>query len=525
MDSFQIFILLMFAATILVGLSQKLRIPYPIGLILGGTALGFGQSQYIINFDPHLILVVVLPPILYYAAFGISQREFKRNLKEILSLALGLVMFTTFVIGMLFKWFFPEFSWALCFAFGAILSPPDAIAATTILKRFAINTRLLTVLEGESLINDAGALILYNLTITALLTGTFSLTDAGLDFFKIVLGGLILGFIFGYLLQNFSVNYLEPAVGVIFSFTIPYITYILANYTEISGVLAVVVNGLVGSQALLRHSSSLRRVLGYVAWDIFIILINCFVFILIGLQLRSLTSTMSGKEMLYYSGYAVIITVVMIAIRILWALIHNAIPYAKARFHPTAVTHCSQIVRESLIIGWSGMRGIVSLTAALALPYTLEDGLPLTGRNEVIFITFVAILLSLLIPGLSLSLLIKKLKIEPQPEHHNAIQVRLQLKQTAEKTIEYMHTSQKINDTERDFLITYFNLQLRASEATHLRPKHRLSLESAKSRIIQAQRQKLLQLWESFEVDDKLLNQLEHELDLEETHHARAELK
>jgi Na+/H+ antiporter len=523
MDNFQIFIMLMFAAAIVVGISQKIHIPYPISLVLVGTAIGFYPSQKAIYFDPNLILVIVLPPILYYAAFNISFREFKKNWRNILSLALGLVIFTTIVIGLIFKWIFPQFPWALAFAFGAIVSPPDAIAATTILKRFAINNRLLTILEGESLVNDASALVLYKLAVVAILSGTFSFSEGSLEFIKIVSGGILVGLVLGYLLQNFSRRYLEPVVGVVFSFTIPYITYILANYLGFSGVLAVVVNGLMGSQILIRHYSSLRRILGYATWDIFIILMNCFVFILIGLQLRTLISMMTTKQMMLYTGYAVLITFAMIAVRMVWVYAKSGIAYLKALNNPKASTLCPQILREAAIIGWSGMRGIVSLTAALALPFTLPNGMPLEGRNEVIFITFVVILLTLLLPGLTLSFLVQRLKIHHQSGLNAALRVRKELTKTAEEAIRRFHNSKIINDEEFDFLKSYLSLQHQV--LTNSPQKKLQNLESVRNLITQEKRKKLFEIWERLEIDDKLLTQLEHELDLEETHIARAELK
>lgn len=525
MDSFQTFILLMFAAIILVGISQKIHIPYPIGLVVGGTAIGFNPYQHAINFDPNLILVVVLPPILYYAAFGISFREFKHSWKPILSLALGLVIFTTLVIGVIFKWIFPEFPWSLAFAFGAIVSPPDAIAATTILKRFAIGTRLLTILEGESLINDASALVLYRIAVVALLSGAFSFAEGSIEFVKTVSGGIIIGFVLGYLLQKFSRRYLEPVVGVVFSFTIPYITYILADLMGVSGVLAVVVNGLMGSQILIRHHSSLRRILGFASWDIFIILMNCFVFILIGLQLRTLTAVMTVKQMLFYTGYAFGITVAMIAIRMVWVFAKSGIAYVKALNKPKSNILCPQILREAAVVGWSGMRGIVSLAAALALPFTLPNGMPLEGRNEIIFITFVVILLTLLIPGLTLSSLICWLNIPEQTEKYDALKIKRELTKVEEEAIHRLHTSKKITDEEFNFLKAHFDLQLQALEITAASQQKVQNLESIKSLVIQEKRKKLFEIWERFEIDDKLLIQLEHELDLEETHLARAELK
>lgn len=523
MDNFQLFILLMFSAALLVGIAQKIRIPYPIALVLGGAAIGFTPAHEAIDFDPNLILVIVLPSILYYAAFGISFREFKHNWRVILSLSLGLVVFTTCVIGVIFKWLFPELPWALAFAFGAIVSPPDATAATTILKRFAISSRLLTILEGESLVNDASALVLYKLSVVALLSGTFSWSEGSMEFVTTVSGGIALGFILGYLLQHFSRRYLEPVVGVLFSFTIPYITYILADLIGVSGVLAVVVNGLMGSQVLLKHYSSLRRILGYAVWDIFIILMNCFVFILIGLHLRTLTSMMTMHQMVLYTGYAFGITLAMIAVRMAWVYAKSGVTYMKALKNPKTCSRCPQILREAALIGWSGMRGIVSLTAALALPLTLQNGMPLEGRNEVIFMTFIVILLTLLIPGLTLSFLIRWLKIHPQSEQHLMLQVRKELTKVADETILRWHLSKIITDDEFEFLKGHIHLEqqaLTASETNKLQ-----NLESARSKIIQEKRKKLFEKWERLEIDDRLVSQLEHELDLEETHLARAVLK
>lgn len=317
-ENLQSILLLLFAAVLFVGIAQKFRVPYPIALVFGGTLIGFIPGIPFIEFNPNVILVIVLPPILYYAAFGIAFREFQRNWKDIFSLALGLVVFTTVIIGVIFKGMFPQFPWALCFAFGAIVSPPDAISATTILKRFSLSPRLLSLLEGESLINDATAIVLYRLATLALLSGSFSFAEGGIEFLQVVVGGVILGLGLGFLLQTLSRLYLEPVLGVVFSFTIPYSTYIIANLIGVSGVIAVVVNGLVGSRILLTHHSSLRRVLGYATWDIFIILLNCFVFILIGLQLKNITSVMTIQQMILYSGYAVFIFLVMLVVRFIW---------------------------------------------------------------------------------------------------------------------------------------------------------------------------------------------------------------
>jgi len=524
MENFQAVIILMFAAILLVGLSQKVKIPYPIGLVLGGVIIGFTPIQYEIYFDPNLILIIVLPPILYYAAFEISFREFRSNLQEILSLALGLVIFNTFVIGIIFHWIFPDLSLALAFAFGAIVSPPDAIAATSILKRFSINTKLLTILEGESLINDASALVLYKMAVVALLSGVFSVTEASIEFVTTVTGGIVVGVAMGYLLQNISRIYLQPVLGVVFSFTIPYVTYIIAIYLGVSGVLAVVVNGLIGSKILLRHHSSSRRIFGHVSWDIFTILLNCFVFILLGLQLQTLTFTMTWHQILIYMGDAFLITLAMIIVRMGWVYTKSTFTYFKLlRLYKNKSVN-TQIFRESALVGWAGMRGIVSLTAALALPYTLPNGQPLEGRNEVVFIVFMVILLTLLIPGLTLAPLLRKLKIHHVSKRHQGFLVRKQLIEVARQTILHLHSIQKVSDEECRFLTSHFDLNSKLLEFTNSGLINSSDLEHAKSLVIKEQRKKLLQIWEEMEIDDKLLSQLEQELDLEEINMTRAEL-
>lgn len=519
MDNLQIIFILIFAAVLLIGIAQKLHIPYPITLILGGIIIGFIPG-HAINFDPNIILLLVLPPVLYYASFGIAYREFKQNWKTIFSLALGLVLLTTVVIALIFKWLFPEYPWALAFAFGAIVSPPDAVAVTTILRRFKINARLVSILEGESLINDASAIVLYKFAVAALLAGSFSLSEAGMEFIKVVFGGILVGFITGFSFQLFSKNYLEPVLGVVFSFSIPYITYIAAHYIGVSGVLAVVVNGLIGSRILLTHHSSLRRVLGYATWDIFIILLNCLVFILIGLQLSSITSMMTAQQITLYTLYALLIVFCMIAVRMIWVFANSGINY----FLTPSKRH-RQLIEESFLIGWSGMRGIVSLSVAIALPYTLPNGIPIEGRNVVIFMTFLVILATLLIPGLTIHSLILKLKLHHSSKTQEEHKIRQQLAKAVEEKLDQLLHSKTISASEFDFLKNYFISQQHVFEMHH-ESEHKLQdFEFARIQVIQSQRKMLFEMWKRQEIDDKLFNHFENELDVIEIHIARAELK
>ena len=525
MENFEIILFLLFSAILLVGIAQKIRVPYPIILILGGAAVSFIPGIDNIYFNPNLILMIFLPAILYYSAFGISFREFQLNWKNIFSLALGLVALTTIVIAIIFKGMFPQFSWALAFAFGAIVSPPDAIAVTSILKRFNINLRLITLLEGESLINDASAIVIYKITVMALLTGSLSLNEGIFEFFYVAIGGIIVGLVLGFLFQMFSKRYLEPVLGVVFSFTIPYVTYIVADILNVSGVLAVVVNGLIGARILHTHYSSLRRVLGYAVWDILIVLLNCLVFILIGLQVRTIAGEMTIHQIISYTGFALLIAFAMTVIRMIWVYGRAAILYMNALSRRDSSRICPQILRESAVIGWAGMRGIVSLAVALALPFTLPNGMPLDGRDEVVFITFMVILITLVIPGLTLPMLIRWLKLYPIDKEDNEKKIRDQLAKHADDIIISFFELKIIDQKEYRFLKSYFHLQHKALELAHDAEDNISNIESARRKVIQFQRTKLIEIKKTHEIDDQLVSHLENELDMLETHIARAKLK
>lgn len=519
MDQIQILLLLMAVAIILVGFAVKLRVPYPLALIFGGSIFGFIPGLDETHFDPYTVLFIVLPPTLYYAAYSIPYKEFYRYLQDILWLALGLVLITTLSIGLIFKGLFPELPWALAFAFGAIVSPPDALAATTIMRRFDLSTRLMVITEGESLINDATGLVLYRLAVVALLSGTFSFVDANTEFAFSVVGGIIVGAIVGYLLHLLSNHFFDPVLAVIFSFIIPYITFSIADDLHVSGVLAVVVCGLIGARLLVTHFSALTRVVGWSAWDIISILLNCFVYILIGLQLKGLIQRLTLEKTLLYTLYGLFITFAMIIIRFLWIYLRVFIVNKMGRHH---ARHKRHTFHEALILSWSGMRGIVSLTAALALPFYLLNGQPLPGRDVIIFLTFVVIFFTLLIPGLTLPTLINWLNVRSmEKDHINTPKIRQELIKAAKTELQHLNEIQMINESEYDFLLNYFNTRHQMLEIA-FKGDEGSSLEEARRRVLRKKRECLLAMWEKNEINDHLLNTLEREIDLEEAYSARA---
>lgn len=522
MDVLQTLVLLMTCAIILVALALRIKIAYPIALVFGGSLLGFIPGIPNLDFDPAKLLLIVLPPILFYAAFSIPYKEFQNNIVEILGLALGLTALTTLVIGVLFKWLFPDLPWALAFAFGAIVSPPDAVAATAILKRFNVKARLSAILEGESLVNDAMGLILYKFAVVALLSGVFSLHEFSLELLKVVAGGLVVGILCGYIIHKLGSLIFDSVIAVVFSFMIPYITYMIADKLGFSGVLAVVVCGLIGSRMLLTSFSSVTRILGWASWDIVIILLNCFVFILIGTQMSAITKNFSSAEIIRYVGYGAFLTVAMLLLRFAWLFLRESL---------SLLTGCRRIIdktrtpfKDTILMSWCSMRGIVSLTAALALPYTFENGSTLAGRDTVIFLTFIIIFLTLVIPGLSLEWLLKKFQIKKVPDQTDSKAVRGELIRVAMKEIRNLWEEKKIDRKQHYFLIRYFSVRHKVLELTSKGKEGTDALDEARVYVLGKKRERLIKMWQDNEISDQLFASLEHELDLEESYIVRSEI-
>lgn len=521
MSALNSFVLLMFVALLLVGVAQKLRIPYPVVLVLGGTFFGFIPGITPFDFNPNILLVAVLPPILFYASYSLSIKEFIHYFRDIISVAVGLVAATTVMVAIIFKWLFPDLSWGLAFAFGALISPPDAVAATATLKRFSISSRLRTILEGESLINDATALVIYRFAILALMTGTFSIQKVSIQFVYVASGGIIIGLLAGYILNKIS-TYLSPVLSVAYSYVIPYLTYCLADALGTSGVLAVVCCGLFGSRMLIAHFTPLTRVLGWASWDILIILLNCFIFILIGLEFRLIVQKMSFEEIWLYSNYGVLITLAIIAMRYLWIYTRRGWWHYRVRKDPALVQQSKVFLQHAPIAGWAGMRGIVSLTAALALPFALPNGMPLMGRDVVLFLTFEIIFLTLVLPGLTLPWLIRWLKIKPIDFQSDMAQARKKLAEVARKEIEELHAVKFLDVEETNLLCMYFHSRHRIHEIFSSSEEHKI--EKARHHVLQKQREYLLEMWTNNEVDDELMSHLERELDIEDSHLLRGEI-
>ena len=407
----EIFVGMLIAVVVLALLARRFHIPYPIFFVIGGTLLGFVPGLPHVRMNPDVVFLVVLPPLLYPAALFTSWRDFRANLRPISLLAVGLVLFTTVIVAYLAKYFF-HLPLAAGFVLGAIISPPDAIAATAITERLRVPRRIVTVLEGESLVNDATALVAYRLAIAAVVTGAFSLVKAGEQFLLIGLGGIAVGLVIGWLAVQFHRRVEDPPIEITVSLLTPFAAYLTAERFHVSGVLAVVTAGLYLGRRVPEILSFQTRLRGGPFWEMLEFLLNGFVFILIGLQLPDILRRLSDEHLpaQVLIAYAALITLAVITLRILWVVPATYLP--RMLFKKLCQRDPYPKWQHVAIVGWTGMRGVVSLAAALALPETLDDGRDFPGRDLILFLTFVIIFATLVVQGLTLPSLIRWLGVE-----------------------------------------------------------------------------------------------------------------
>jgi CPA1 family monovalent cation:H+ antiporter len=414
MHETEIILGLMVVVAALAWVAQRLRVPYPILLVVGGLGLALVPHLPQVALDPHLVFVLFLPPILYYAGMQTSWRDFKANIRPISMLAVGLVLFTTVAVAAAAKGLFPGMSWAAAFVLGAIVSPPDAVAATAILQRLRVPRRVVTILEGESLVNDATALVTYQFAVLAVVTGEFSITQAAGKFILAGAGGVAAGLVIGIIIVWIRPRLREPLVENVVSLLTPWIAYLPADWMHLSGVLSVVTCGIYISRRLGRITTAQVRLHTYAVWDTVIFLLNGLVFVLIGLQVSQILRHAPIGSIWKTSGIAIVIAVVAIAARLAYVFPVAYTP-PKVRLAPGRrgpVPRFGQV----FLVAWTQMRGVVSLAAALALPITLRSGEPFPFRSAIIFVTFVVILVTLVAQGLTLPALIRALKVETASE-------------------------------------------------------------------------------------------------------------
>jgi len=397
--------------------ADKTKLPYPIILVFAGLVIGFVPALPDLALEPGVVFLIFMPPLLYDAASKTSLHEMRALIKPISTLAITLVFFTTMAVVVSAHYLIPGFSWPLAFVLGAIVSPPDAVAATSITKGLGLNKKVIAILEGESLLNDASALIAYRYAIAAVTTGSFVLWQAGLQFLLLAGGGVLVGVVTGYLFVFAHKKITNNAI-IDTSLTLlsPFVTYLLAEYVHVSGVLAVVSAGLIMSWKSPEIFSYQSRIRTRIVWDTLIYLLNGFIFILIGLQLPAIIKDIGQGTLLSLLGNGLLISLATIVVRIVWVFAgaYRSTIFRKKRNRATHVPGDeAELWKNVFIIAWTGTRGIISLATALALPFLLEDGTAFPKRHSIILLAFVVIFVTLVVQGLTLPLLIRILNVKP----------------------------------------------------------------------------------------------------------------
>ncbi len=516
----EIFVGLMLAVAVLALLARKLHIPYPIFFVIGGSLLGLIPKLPKVQLDPELVFLFFLPPLLFPAALFTSWRDFRANLRPISLLAIGLVLFTTVAVALLAHYFL-DLPLAAGFVLGAIISPPDAIAASAIAERLKVPRRIVTILEGESLVNDATALVAYRFAVVAVATGSFSLAKASGQFFIVGIGGVLIGLVVGWLAEHFHRRVDDAPIEITVSLLTPFAAYLSAEQLGVSGVLAVVTAGLYLGRRMPEILSSRTRLQGGPVWAMVGFLLNGFVFILIGLQLREVLGALPGYSIVRLLRYALIISLAVVVIRLLWVFPAAYLP--RRLFQKIRAKDPYPSWQHLTIVGWTGMRGVVSLAAALALPLTIQNGAPFPGRDLILFLTFTVILVTLVVQGLSLPPLIRWLGVEDDGSaEKEEREARLQANQAA---------LARLNEiSERDPAKADALQRLRIEYEDHIRQVEGAEPESAGTPLrlfsseyerlsyeaLREERRTIVRLRNESVISDEVLRRIQRDIDLAE---------
>jgi monovalent cation/hydrogen antiporter len=496
--------------TVLAWVSSRLRVPFPILMTLGGLLIAVVPGLPHVPLDPGIFFYVILPPLLYQAGLTTSWRDFRQNIRPILLLAIGLVLVTMCFVAM-GAHVLLGLGIASAFALGAIIGPTDTIAAIATTSRMRVPRRITTILEGESLVNDATALVALSFAIAAAKTNSFSLMHASWEFFYVAVGGIVIGYFVGMVAMWIRPRIGDDSVEVLVSLTVPYVAYIPADRMGVSGVLAAVVAGLYIGRQLPRVLAPEQRLRLVAIWDALVYLLNGAVFVLIGLQLPTIV-----ENLVNYSWTRLILSIVSIAmiavvLRVVWVLLlanatRWALPSVRRRDPPPPAA-------SLLLIGYCGMRGIVSLAAALSL------SMDFPGRDVIVVVTFGVVLFTLVGQGLSLPLLIRKLKLNPDDEQDRELCLaRRELAHGALARLEAMEhidgvAPSVLQVVRENYLqrIASYNRQI--DEPDTSAPQPALSVRQIELAALEAERLLLIKLRDDGHISDEVLRQLQRDLD------------
>jgi monovalent cation/hydrogen antiporter len=519
-----VFLLLLLFVVIFAALARKLQTPYPIVLVVAGLLVSFIPGIPNISLNPDFIFLVALPPLLYSAAWLTSWRDFKFNLVSIFLLAFGLVGFTVVGVAATAEWVFPGFDWRLGFVLGAVVATTDAIAAASIAKRVGLPQRIVDILEGESLVNDATGLLALEFAIAMVVDRrTPTLPQGTFRLAYLIVVGLVIGLLLGLVVEWFERRIDDGPIEIVVSVLTPYAAYLAAESARASGVLAVVACGLYLSRQSSEFFSATVRMQAWAVWESLTFAINGLVFVLIGLQLPYVLAGIRGYSFFHLLRYGVLFSAIVIILRLLWMFPGGHLAYL-IRTRLLHQSYPKAPAKAVFVVGWTGMRGVVALAAAIALPEVLSDGSPFPQRNLIIFLTFCVILVTLVLQGLTLPPLIRALGLAGKAGNEDEEEEARRIITSTALT----HLESARGQDLGDFAAVYDDLSRRYTRRLASLSKENSDDDGMSNQeltryrkilgeLLRLERKTALRLRNEGRINDEVLRKIEHELDLSET--------
>ena len=513
---------LLVAVAGLSALARHIGIPYPIVLVIGGALIGFVPGLPEVRLDPDVVLVVFLPPLLYGAAIFANFNDLRANLRGLTMSTVGLVLATMCAVAWAAHALIPGLPWEAAFVLGAIVSPTDPLAAATIMRRLEAPRRIVSAIEGEGLFNDATALVAYRVAVAAVVAGSFSLADASLEFVLGAAGGIAIGLAVGWIVSEIRKRTTDAEVSVTISLLTGYAAFVPADAIGASGVLATVTAGIYMGIRVAQILPARIRLQGYFVWDILDFIVNAILFVLIGLQLRTVVEGLDGYSASTLGGYALAVTGVVVATRFVWLF---TVPYLIRALDRRPAQVARRVgARWRLVIAWGGMRGAVSLAVALAVPFTTDAGEPFPQRDLIIFLTFAVIFFTLVVQGLSLPALIRRLGVSDEgADEEEEIRARLVASKAAIERIDALVGEDWTRDETLERMRALYEYRMRrfAARAGKIEDDgyedRSLVYQQTVQVVLSAQREALVRMRSDGEVSNQVMTRILRDLDLEES--------
>src|SRR6184192_854404 len=506
------------AVALLAIVARKIGVPYPILLTIGGVVLALIPGLPTIQLEPKLVFDLFLPPLLYPAAIFTSWRDFRVNLRSILPLAIVLVLLTMTASAYLFH-ALTGLPWAVGFVFGALISPPDAVAALSVTQTLRVPRKIIVILEGESLINDATSFISFRFAVAAVMTGAFSLGQASLRFLFVAAGGICVGLAVGWLATKLQKRLDDPPVQTMFSLITPYVAYFSGQWLHVSGILAVVIAGIYYGWRAPRILSGRMRLQALPVWEMVTFILNGVLFMLIGLQLPQVMNALAPGMATRVVELAIIVVLVIVLVRFVWMFSANYLP---RQFSRKARRKNRVPWQHTALIAWIGMRGADSLAGALAIPFLLPNNEPFPGRNLILLLTFCVIFATLVLQGLTLTPLVRWLGVvDDHVTEKEERLARLKANEAALARLEAIESSRRARHETVERLRTEYVDRIRQlrREVPHEESVKRLfseDFEELAREALQTERDTVISLRSEEAINDQAFRRIQRDIDLAE---------